>query len=254
MTRAGWWRVALVSGAVLLLEAASRWGWINPVSFIPPSKMAAAAVHILTSGQFSRDIALTLGAGAAAALLAAVFGFLGGLVLYRLPRVLRVLNPLLLSYYAVPIFVVYPMFIVLFGINRWPLIAIGFVFAVVAMAVNTLNGLQRIPRVLLRTARVARLSTAQELRLVTIPASLPYLFTGVKLVIVYAFIAVIAGEFVLSGEGIGHQIAFAYNNFDNPTMYGLMLLLLVFVGSLNTVLHAVEQRLYQRRVLREAAT
>lgn len=253
MNRVGWWRAGLVLGAVLLLEMASRSGWINPVSFIPPSRMAAAAWGLLASGQFNKDIALTVVAAAVAAVLAIAFGFLGGLVLHRFPRVLRVLNPLLLSYYAVPIFVVYPMFIVLFGINRLPLIAIGFVFAIVAMAVNTLNGLQRVPRVLLRAARMSRMNAFDEMRQVTIPACLPYLFTGVKLVVVYAFIAVIGGEFVLSGEGIGYQIAFAYNNFDNQTMYGLMLLLLVFVGSLNLVLHVVEQRLYQRRVLREAA-
>ena len=39
-----------------------------------------------------------------------------------------------------------PLFIVLFGLNRWPLVAIGFLFAVVAMMLNTLNGLDRVPR------------------------------------------------------------------------------------------------------------
>jgi NitT/TauT family transport system permease protein len=81
------------------------------------------------------------------------------------------------------------------------------------------------------------------------PACAPYLFTGVKLVIAYSFIGVIAGEFVLSGAGIGHQIAFAYNNFDNPTMYGLMLLLISFVSGLNMLLFVWERRFYRRRGL-----
>ena len=68
-----------------------------------------------------------------------------------------------------------------------------------------------------------------------------------KLAIVYSFIGVIAGEFVLSGAGLGFQIAFAYNNFDNPTMYGLMLLLLLFVGSVNMLLYYWERRLYTRQ-------
>jgi ABC-type nitrate/sulfonate/bicarbonate transport system permease component len=71
----------------------------------------------------------------------------------------------------------------------------------------------------------------------------------VKLVIAYSFIGVIAGEFVLSGAGIGHQIAFAYNNFDNPTMYGLMLLLISFVSGLNMLLFVWERRFYRRRGL-----
>ena len=244
-------RAAVVLFGVLLLEAATRLGWINQVSFIPPSRMAASAWHILLSGTYKADILLTLSAAGLAVILAVTFGFLFGVLLFKLPRLRRVLDPLLLSYYAVPIFVLYPMLIVLFGLNRWPLVALGFLFAVVAMAVNTLNGLERVPAVLLRTARMLRLGRAQEVRLITLPASLPFVFTGIKLAIVYSFIAVIGGEFVLSGAGFGYQIAYAYNNFDNPTMYGLMLLLLVFVGALNLLLHAMEQRLYQRRVLKE---
>lgn len=244
-------RAAVVTVAVLLLEVASRIGWIDQVAFIPPSRMAASAWHILRAGTYKNDILLTLYAAGLAVILAVAFGFLFGVLLFKLPRLRRVLDPLLLSYYAVPIFVLYPMLIVLFGLNRWPLVALGFLFAVVAMAVNTLNGLERVPGVLLRTARMLHLSRVQEVRLITLPASLPFVFTGIKLAIVYSFIAVIGGEFVLSGAGFGYQIAYAYNNFDNPTMYGLMLLLLMFVGTLNLLLHAMEQQLYQRRVVQE---
>ena len=252
MTRAARLRLLVTVAAILLLEVASRMAWIDPVSFIPPSAMARGAWRLLVSGDYVHDMLLTLSAGAVAVLLSVSVGFVAGILLFRLPRLRRVLDPLLLSYYAVPIFVFYPMLIVLFGLNRWPLIAIGFLFAVVAMAVNTLNGLERVPNVLLRTARTLRMSRVDEVRLITLPASLPFVFTGVKLSIVYSFIAVIAGEFVLSGAGFGYRIAFAYNNFDNATMYGLMLLLLVFVGGVNLALQVAEQRLYQRRVLGEA--
>jgi ABC-type nitrate/sulfonate/bicarbonate transport system permease component len=252
MSVAARWRIGLVIAFVVLLEIASRLAWINPVSFIPPSRMALSAWDILTSGQYTIDIAQTLGTALLAVALAVVVGFIGGVLLFRLPRLRRVLDPLLLSYYAVPVFVLYPILIVIFGLNRWPLVGIGFLFAVVAMAVNTLNGLERVPRVLLRTARVCRLSALDEVRLITLPASLPFVFTGIKLTVVYAFIAVVAGEFVLSGSGFGYQIAFAYNAFDNPTMYGLMLLMLVFVATLNGLLRTAETHLY-RRIRREAA-
>jgi ABC-type nitrate/sulfonate/bicarbonate transport system permease component len=178
-------RTAVVAGSVLLLEALSRIGTIDPVSFIAPSRMAASAWEILRSGTYNTDIMLTLYAAGLAVLLAVVFGFLFGVLLFKLPRLRRVLDPLLLSYYAVPIFVLYPMLIVLFGLNRWPLVALGFLFAVVAMAVNTLNGLERVPAVLLRTARMLRMGRASEVRLITLPASLPFVFTGVKLSVVY---------------------------------------------------------------------
>ncbi|MDR5823756.1 ABC transporter permease subunit [Caballeronia sp. LZ043] len=252
MNEAARWRIGLVVALLALLEVATRLAWINPVSFIPPSRMALSAWQILTSGQFTLDIVQTLSSALLAVVLAVIAGFIGGVVLFRLPRLRRVLDPLLLSYYAVPVFVLYPILIVIFGLNRWPLVGIGFLFAVVAMAVNTLNGLERVPRVLLRTARVCRLSTLDEIRLITLPASLPFVFTGIKLTVVYAFIAVVAGEFVLSGSGFGYQIAFAYNAFDNAVMYGLMVLMLVFVTTINGLLRQVEKRLY-RRIRREAA-
>lgn len=247
MSKAGWIRLLVVSVLVGALELASRMAWINPVSFIPPSKMLAAAYRILLSGKYAGDMLMTLKSVAWALLLAVIVGFAGGVLLFKVPRLRRVLDPLLTSYYAVPIFVFYPLFIVLFGLNRIPLVVTGFLFAVVAMVVSTLNGLERIPQVLLKTARVHRLSRREELRLIILPAAVPYLFTGIKLAIAYALIAVIAGEFILSGAGFGYRIAFAYNNFDNPTMYGLMLLLLFFVGSVNALLQWGEQRLYRRR-------
>ena len=81
----------------------------------------------------------------------------------------------------------------------------------------------------------------------TIVAAAPYLFTGVKLAVAYAFIGVIAGEFILAPRGIGYSIAFAYDNFDNRQMYALMLFILVLVTLINTALQICEGRLMARR-------
>ena len=247
VSQAGWIRLLVVALLVFALEIACRAGWVDPVAVIAPTQMVAGAWRLLASGQYTRPIFLTLSNVAIACSLAVVTGFAAGWLLYKLPRFRRAADPLLASYYAVPTFIFYPLFIVLFGLNRWPLVAIGFIFAVVAMALNTLQGFERVPRVLRRTARAMRLSARQELFRLVLPSCAPYLFTGLKLSIVYSFIGVIAGEFVLSGAGFGFEIAFAYNSFDNATMYGLMILLLGFVGGLNMLLYSWERRLYLRR-------
>jgi ABC-type nitrate/sulfonate/bicarbonate transport system permease component len=247
MIRAGWIRLALVIALALALEMACRAGRIDPVAVIAPSQMLAGAWNLLASGKYTAHMLLTLSNVAIACGLAVVAGFALGWLLYRLPRLRRAADPLLASYYAVPTFILYPLFIVLFGLNRWPLVAIGFVSAFVAMAMSTLQGFERVPAVLRRTARAMRLSTFEEIAHVVLPSCAPYLFTGLKLSIVYAFIGVIAGEFVLSSAGFGFDIAFAYNNFDNATMYGLMVILLGFVGGLNMLLYAWERRIYLRR-------
>ena len=67
-----------------------------------------------------------------------------------------------------------------------------------------------------------------------------------KLALVYSVIGVIAGEFIISTAGIGRRIAFAYNDFDNATMYGMLLLLLSLVALLNGALNGIERRLHER--------
>ena len=247
MTKAGWIRLLLIGGLLALLEIACRYGWVSRDALIPPSRMAEGAWRAIRSDEIRADILLTFRTVALALVLSIIAGGALGALLHRAPRLRRALDPLLASYYAVPTFVFYPLFIVLFGLNQWPLVAIGFLFAVVAVVINTLDGLARIPRAYIRTAAVMRLTPAQQLIHITLPAAAPWLFTGAKFAVAYSFIGVIAGEFVLSGAGMGHAIAFAYNSFDNRMMYGLIVLLFVVVGGINTILWTWERRLYARR-------
>ncbi|HET8995199.1 MAG TPA: ABC transporter permease subunit, partial [Acetobacteraceae bacterium] len=176
-----------------------------------------------------------------------VVGAAVGALVHAIPRLRRAVDPLLASYYAMPFFVFYPLLVAFFGLNAMPLIAIGFAAAMVAMVISTLNGLDRVPAVLLKVARIHRLGRLRTLLLVVVPAATPSLMTGMKLALAYAFISIIAGEFILSGQGLGYQIAYAYDSFDNRTMYGLMLFVLLVVTMMNMLLHIWEQRLLRRR-------
>jgi NitT/TauT family transport system permease protein len=242
-----WTRIAVVVGAVLLVELLCRTRLINPLTLIPPSEMAAALWELLASGQVQDDLVQTFSTVAIAFALSVSTGFVAGAIVHALPRVRRALDPLLASYYSIPFFVFYPLLIAIFGLNVLPLIFIGYVFATAAMVIATLNGLDRVPRVMIKVAKIHRLSRVEAILRVTLPAAAPYLFTGLKLALAYSFIGIIAGEFILSGGGLGHSISYAYDSFDNRTMYALMFFVLLIVTVMNTALHVWEQRLLRRR-------
>jgi NitT/TauT family transport system permease protein len=69
----------------------------------------------------------------------------------------------------------------------------------------------------------------------------------VKLAVSYAFIAVVAAEFILSPAGLGRDIADAYADFNNRRMYALILFLLIVATLVNSVLHALDLRWAARR-------
>jgi NitT/TauT family transport system permease protein len=247
MTRASLIRVALILGAVVLLEWACRYGYVSREAVIPPTVMLQGAWRALATEETRGEILWTLQNVALSFVLSVIVGSAVGLLLHRAPRIRRALDPLLASYYAVPTFVFYPLFIVLFGLNRWPLVAIGFLFAVVAVIINTLDGLARIPRALVRTAAVMRLTRTQYFFHIILPAAAPWLFTGAKFAVAYSFIGVIGAELIMSRTGLGYEIGFAYNNFDNAVMYPLILLVLAVAASVNTFFFLWEKKMLARR-------
>jgi NitT/TauT family transport system permease protein len=232
---------------VCALQVACETGWLKQSVVIAPSEMVVCLCQILHSGTFTHAILLTLGNVAIAAALATIGGFLVGVLIHAVPFLRSGIEPYLASYYAVPTFMFYPVFIVLLGVGSAAIIAIAVLLAIVAMITATLNGLDSIPLVFDKTARVMRLSPLQRAVLVQLPAAAPYLFTGARLAVAYGFIGVIASEFILSGDGLGYAIAYAYNDFDNRTMYALMLLIIIVVTVVNTTLDLLDRRLHATR-------
>src|SRR6185369_11673468 len=223
---------------------------IDKITMPAPHLIVRDLYRMLVSCRMNGAIGKTLTNTVVALLLALSIGIVVGAVLHRWRALRDTLDPLFATYYAVPVFAFYPFFIVVFGLGDLPQVLIAFMLGVVAVIVNTLNGLDRVPAVLLKTARVLRLSPADTALRMTLPFAGPYLLTGVKLAVAYAFIGVIGSEFIMSRGGIGYEISFAYANFDNATMYPLIVLILIASVAINGVLSRWEQKLLARRGMR----
>ena len=243
-------RTAVLAGSVAALEICCRLGIIDPLTIIPPSEMVASMIDRIGSGDLNESIVNTFSTILLAFVLAIGLGTLAGALIHRSQRLRDMIDPLLASYYSVPTFIFYPLLVALLGLGKAPLVVLGVLSATPAVMISTLSGLDSVPPVLMKLARVQRLSPARTLWWIVLPAALPRLFTGFKLALSYALIGVIAGEFIISTAGIGRRIAFAYNDFDNRTMYGMLLLVISLVVVLNAALQGLENRLHRRWVRR----
>jgi NitT/TauT family transport system permease protein len=241
------YRLAVIAGLVALLEVLCLAGIIDKITMQAPHLIVRDLWRLLASGRMNAAIVKTLTNTVLALVLAIGVGIVAAAFIHRLRGLRDTLDPLFATYYAVPVFAFYPFFIVVFGLGDLPQILIAFMLGVVAMIVNTLNGLDRVPPVLLKTAHVMRLGPTDTALRLTLPAAGPYIVTGVKLAVAYAFIGIIGSEFILSRGGIGYEISFAYNNFDNATMYPLIVLILLASIAINTGLTRWEQTLLARR-------
>jgi NitT/TauT family transport system permease protein len=250
MSRALLLRILLMLVLIAALEALCRLGVIDRFTMPPPSRIVEDLARLLIAGKLYGAIAKTLANSAIAFALSVVAGLAAGVLIHKFRLLREALDPLFAAYYAIPVFAFYPLLIILFGLGDIPQIVIAFMLSVIAMIVNTLNGLDRVPKVLLKTARVARMSPIETALKMTLPHATPYLLTGMKLALAYALIGIIGSEFIMSRGGMGYEIAFAYTNFDNAVMYPLIVLILVISIAVNAGIGVWEKRVLARRGLR----
>ncbi|MER3398345.1 MAG: hypothetical protein C4316_07385 [Chloroflexota bacterium] len=244
-------------GLLAVIEAATRSGSVRRSILVPPTELGQTLLEILTTGRIPSPYLARTGEsflfvhlGTTGLAVGASFG-LGllvgtvlGVLLWRMPWLERALRPYLLVYYALPIVALYPVLILLFSIGPVPVIALGFLFSVGAITVNTYLGLREVGRsVYVKVGRSLRLGAFKLARHIYLPAAGPYLFSGWRLGFTYSIIGVVASEFITSSRGIGYAIKRTYDNFETANMYALIGLIILITAAVMVVLDGIEGRI-----------
>jgi putative hydroxymethylpyrimidine transport system permease protein len=139
--------------------------------------------------------------------------------------------PLLVASQAIPIVVLAPIFVLAFDYGIGPKVAIVALICFLPVTVNLLDGLRSVPPELLKLMRSLGASRLRSLRSVELPASLPYLFSGLKIAATVSVIGAVFGEWAGADEGLGRLVLLANNQLETPRVYaGTVLLTLMAVG------------------------
>lgn len=240
-------RIAIVVAVVAILEVLADKKVFGPTLSVPPSVMFTTMVSVLADGSLVPDVARTATEVGIAYAIALVIGLPLGIVLWRSKLLATAIEPYLLAYYVIPLFAFYPLFIKIFGGGIAPIVAIGVINGVGAIAMNMLVGLREIPRVQLALGRSMMLRPVQTLVHIIVPATVPLAFVGMRLGFIYSLIGVIAAEFILATAGVGYRIAYDYNNFESKTMFAAILFVLIVSIACNQALISIERRLARYR-------
>jgi NitT/TauT family transport system permease protein len=139
-------------------------------------------------------------------LLAAAFGVaLASLLSFN--RLVRdAIYPLVVIIQLVPKIAWTPLFIVWVGIGWQSRLTIAAFIGFFPIFIAMMAGLESTDRSLVRLSRGLTATPWRTFWLVRFPASMPYLFAGLKIAITLAVIGVIVAEFISSSEGLGFLI------------------------------------------------
>jgi NitT/TauT family transport system permease protein len=143
------------------------------------------------------------------------------------PLVARAVYPLLLITQSTPIIAIAPILVVLLGTGQLSRSTITFLIAFFPLLVSMVTGLLSTPREAVELSRVLRTSFIQDLWLIRLPASVPFVFSGLKVAISLSVIGAVVAEFVTANQGLGYLITQSTAFFNVPLAFGSVILLAI---------------------------
>ena len=236
-------RWSLVIGFVIVLEVVAQKKLISTTMLTPPSMMATRLIQLGYQGKITANFVRTMTEAIASFALAASVGIGLGILFWKLPRIGKLLEPYIVSAYAVPFLLFYPVMLVLFGLGSVPIIVLAATGSMVSIILNTWVGFREIKEVYMKVGRNMNCSKSQMFRKIYFPAATPYIFAGLKLGFVYCLIGTIAMEFILAEKGLGFAVHYAYESFETPTMYAYILLIILIAVTCNAILFRGEREI-----------
>lgn len=248
-----WVRAAGLRSAALLAlfalwEAAPRLGLVDATFLPPASEVAKAWWGLLVDGQLGEHTRASLvrsfGGFGIAVVVAVPLGLLIGW--YR--PVAALLGPLLEVFRNTAALALLPVFVLLLGIGETSKVSIVVYACVWPILLNTISAVGNADPTLVKLARSMDLSTPKLFQKVILPASVPAVFTGVRLAGAVSILVLVAAEMIGAKAGLGYLINASQYNFAIPQMYAGIVTISAIGVAFNQLLVTVERRLSLWRV------
>lgn len=227
----GLWSIAVIQG------------WLDIFYVSAPNLIWDALVNYFTSGAVWAHGLVTLQATFAGFAVGAGLGIGVGMLFALVPLLDSVFSPYLNAFNAMPRVALAPLFILWFGIGITSKIwfSVSLVFFIVL--INTQAGIKGVDRELTTTAASMGATKQQIFLKVILPGSIPTIFAGLRLGLVYALLGVVFGEMLASAAGLGQQITAFAGRYDMSGVMATLIILAAISLTLNYVLALVEKRL-----------
>ncbi|MGH7770264.1 MAG: ABC transporter permease, partial [Candidatus Binatia bacterium] len=152
-------------------------------------------------------------------LLAAVVGVPVGFVMALNPVVRDYLTPWMTALYTTPRIAFAPVILLWFGIDLLSKVIIVFLGCVFPILINSFYGMRVVSREFVEVGRSFRLSSGSLFLKILLPASVPFILSGLRLAVGRGLTGVAIAEWFGAQEGLGHLIFFAGQTLNIPILF-----------------------------------
>jgi ABC-type nitrate/sulfonate/bicarbonate transport system permease component len=217
-----------VAGIAILLVWQLAVRGLAPGFVATPTGIAEAIPPVVSSAAFLQAIGITLGATAEGLVIALALGTGIGLLMGRNTTADRALRLWINSFNAMPMILILPLVSLWFGYSSLARLATIVFAAIFAVIINAAEGAQSVPREYLEVGRSFRSSPLRALFEIVLPASVPYLLSGLRLAAGRAIIGAVVAEFFTAIPGVGYFILYNSRTFHHNEAFVAVIFLAGF--------------------------
>jgi ABC-type nitrate/sulfonate/bicarbonate transport system permease component len=223
-----------VLGFVILL--AIWWGaaaifHVRAVILPAPSAVWHALAEIAADGSLGRDVLTSLVELLWGLLIGASAGVVSGVAIARSRGLRAFLDPIVETFRFVVPFSLVPLVVVWFGVSITGKIFVVAYACYFVVTINTAAAIADVDPLVLKAASMLGCSGWRLLLQVVLPAALPRILTGLQVALAYAWVSVIAAEYVGSTAGLGYLIINAQSGLETARVMAGM----VVIGALGLI-------------------
>jgi NitT/TauT family transport system permease protein len=206
-------------GFFLLVELLIQVGVLNRFIIPPPSEIIESFPRVIVEEHVLARFVQTLTECLTAGVMLTIFGVAGGVLMHRFKLLQQACETWVAAMASAPIVLCYPLFLVIFGRSAWTIIMMAFVSALPPVILKTIEGISSTRKVLVNVGRSFNLTPSQQFWKILFPASLPTIFVGIRLGLIFALINVVGVEFLINFGGLGQLINDLAERYDLPGTY-----------------------------------
>jgi len=165
-------------------------------------------------------------------LLASIAGVALGVLVGSSKLATRALDPIFQVLRTIPPLAWLPLSLAAFRDGQPSAIFVIFITAIWPIIINTAVGIRNIPQDYQNVAKVLRLNRGEYFVSIMLPAAAPFIFTGLRIGVGLSWLAIVAGEMLIGGVGIGF---FVWDSWNSSRISDIILALL-YVGIVGLLL------------------
>lgn len=189
--------------------------------------LVAVRIWDLAHTGLAGHIATTLSEIALGLVIGVPAGALAGILLGRTRLLSALLRPVIVAANSVPIVALAPLLIMWFGLGMAPKVALVTLVAFFLLFFNTYSGVTTIDDDLIDALRLMGANRREILRKVVLPATMPWVLSGLKSALPYALIAATVGEMMLARDGLGFLVTQFAGQYDMTGVYAALVVLMI---------------------------